>query len=93
MESSEHYHDLLVQGRMPRRLSAGEIVFNQGDHGDGMYVVRGGSAAAQRRPGDQDHRPAGTRRLSVRAAPGSTLPAANTVVTLRRARTAVAEAS
>ncbi len=51
MQSSDYYYDLLVQGRMPRRLSAGEIVFNQGERGDGMYVVRGGSV--ELRSGDR----------------------------------------
>jgi CRP-like cAMP-binding protein len=41
--STEHYYDLLAHGREPRTLTAGEVVFEQGDSGESLFVVRSGS--------------------------------------------------
>jgi CRP-like cAMP-binding protein len=46
------YYDLLVAGRPARSLTAGEVLFRQGDRGESMYVVREGSITL--RDGDRD---------------------------------------
>ncbi len=46
------YYDLLVVGRPARSLTAGEVLFRQGDRGESMYVVREGSIML--RDGDRD---------------------------------------
>lgn len=39
-----HYYELLAQGREPREVPAGEVIFEQGERGDeSMYLVREGS--------------------------------------------------
>ncbi|HTU97212.1 MAG TPA: cyclic nucleotide-binding domain-containing protein [Solirubrobacteraceae bacterium] len=43
--ADEEYYELLAHGREPRRVAAGEVIFSQGDAGDGMYVVREGSVS------------------------------------------------
>ena len=43
--SSDEYYDLLTRGQTPRDVPAGEVVFQQGEHGDRMYIVRDGSVA------------------------------------------------
>jgi CRP/FNR family transcriptional regulator, cyclic AMP receptor protein len=43
--SSDEYYDLLAHGQTPRSVPAGEVVFQQGEHGDRMYIVRDGSVA------------------------------------------------
>jgi len=44
-ESDEaRYYELLGHGREPRRIPAGEVIFQQGERGDeSMYVVQDGS--------------------------------------------------
>ena len=37
------YYELLVHGRAPRTFEAGEPIFQQGDHGESLYIVREGS--------------------------------------------------
>lgn len=41
--SSDEYYDLLARSQTPRNVQAGEVVFEQGEHGDRMYIVRDGS--------------------------------------------------
>lgn len=41
----EEYYDLLAHGQEPRRVPAGEAIFNQGDQGDGVYILRAGTVA------------------------------------------------
>jgi CRP-like cAMP-binding protein len=41
----DEYYELLARGRMPRSFRAGEVIFNQGDDADTMYLVREGSVA------------------------------------------------
>lgn len=41
--SDDEYYDLLVHRRPARSVPAGEVIFEQGEQGDGMYVVRDGS--------------------------------------------------
>lgn len=43
--SSDDYYELLVHGRTPRSVPAGEVIFGQGDAGEAMYVVREGAVA------------------------------------------------
>jgi CRP-like cAMP-binding protein len=43
IDSNAEYHDLLAHGRMPVSVPAGEIIFQKGDQGDGMYLLREGS--------------------------------------------------
>ena len=45
------YYNLLTEGRPARTFQAGERVFEKGDHGDAMYVVREGAVALR----DGDH--------------------------------------
>jgi CRP/FNR family cyclic AMP-dependent transcriptional regulator len=42
-ESNAEYYDLLAHGRMPVSIPAGEIIFQKGDPGEGMYLLREGS--------------------------------------------------
>jgi CRP/FNR family transcriptional regulator, cyclic AMP receptor protein len=44
-ESSDQYYDLLAHGRTPQSISAGKVIFDQGEQGDSMYIVREGSVA------------------------------------------------
>jgi CRP-like cAMP-binding protein len=44
-DNNAEYYDLLAHRRMPLSVPAGEIVFQQGDQGDGMYLLREGSIA------------------------------------------------
>jgi CRP/FNR family transcriptional regulator, cyclic AMP receptor protein len=39
----DQYYDLLTEGLVPRTFGAGELIFERGDRGDTMYVVREGS--------------------------------------------------
>lgn len=41
--SGDHYYELLAHGRVPRTLQAGDLIFEQGDPGDSLVVVREGS--------------------------------------------------
>jgi CRP-like cAMP-binding protein len=59
-ESSEQYYELLTEGRMPQRFAAGDVIFERGAPGDGMYVVRDGSVELR----------AGDRALETVTAPG-----------------------
>ena len=43
VRSIDHYYDLLAHGRSPRTLQANELIFDQGDPGDSLVVVREGS--------------------------------------------------
>jgi CRP-like cAMP-binding protein len=50
--SDDHeYYKLLTDSRPARRLQAGERVFEKGDRGDSMFVVRDGAVALK----DGDH--------------------------------------
>jgi CRP/FNR family transcriptional regulator, cyclic AMP receptor protein len=40
---NDEYYELLSEGRAPVTFQAGELIFEQGDPGDVMYVVRHGS--------------------------------------------------
>ena len=44
-QSSAEYYELLTHGQTPRSVPAGEVIFQQGDRGEGMYIVREGSVA------------------------------------------------
>jgi CRP/FNR family transcriptional regulator, cyclic AMP receptor protein len=50
-DNNADYYDLLAHGRMPLSVPAGEVIFQKGDQGDGMYLVREGSIAL--RDGDR----------------------------------------
>lgn len=41
--SGDDYYELLAHGRTPRRFQAGELIFEQGDQGESVYIVRDGS--------------------------------------------------
>lgn len=41
--STDHYFDLLAHGREPRAFGAGEAIFDKGDPGESLFVVREGS--------------------------------------------------
>lgn len=41
--TNDEYYDLLVHGRSPQTFQAGELIFEQGDDGESVYVVRDGS--------------------------------------------------
>jgi CRP-like cAMP-binding protein len=41
--STDQYYELLAHGRTPRTYQAGEVIFEQGDPGESLYVVREGS--------------------------------------------------
>jgi CRP/FNR family transcriptional regulator, cyclic AMP receptor protein len=41
--STHHYYDLLAHGRTPRSFATGELIFEQGDPGESLFVVREGS--------------------------------------------------
>ncbi|HLY50749.1 MAG TPA: cyclic nucleotide-binding domain-containing protein [Solirubrobacteraceae bacterium] len=43
--ATDEYYELLVHGRAARNFSAGEVIFDQGEPGDSMYIVRGGTVA------------------------------------------------
>ncbi|MGZ4167734.1 MAG: cyclic nucleotide-binding domain-containing protein [Solirubrobacteraceae bacterium] len=43
MTSTDHYYDLLAHGREPRSVGAGDVIFEQGDPGESLFVVREGS--------------------------------------------------
>ncbi len=45
------YYELLAEGRIPRTFAAGEVVFEKGDRGEGMFIVRSGSVSLK--DGDQ----------------------------------------
>jgi CRP/FNR family transcriptional regulator, cyclic AMP receptor protein len=49
--NDDEYYALLTEGRAPSTFQAGELVFEQGDRGDAMYVVRAGSV--ELRDGEQ----------------------------------------
>jgi CRP/FNR family transcriptional regulator, cyclic AMP receptor protein len=51
VESHEALYGLLGRAGEPQSFAAGDVVFNQGDHGDVMYVVIAGSV--QLRDGDR----------------------------------------
>jgi CRP-like cAMP-binding protein len=59
-DSRDHYYELLAHGRTPQHFAAGEVIFEQGDQGDGMYLVREGSVELK----------AGDRVIETLAAPG-----------------------
>ena len=44
-ERPDELYALLARAGEPRNLSAGEIIFEQGERGDRMYIVRDGSVA------------------------------------------------
>ncbi len=41
--STDRYYELLAHGRAARTFQAGELIFEQGDAGESLYVVREGS--------------------------------------------------
>jgi CRP/FNR family cyclic AMP-dependent transcriptional regulator len=41
--STDHYYELLAHGREPRTFAAGELIFEQRDPGESLFVVREGS--------------------------------------------------
>jgi CRP/FNR family transcriptional regulator, cyclic AMP receptor protein len=41
--STDHYYELLAHGREARALAAGEVIFERGDPGESLFVVRSGS--------------------------------------------------
>jgi CRP-like cAMP-binding protein len=41
--SDDDYYELLAHGRSPRTFQAGELIFEQGDQGESVYIVRDGS--------------------------------------------------
>lgn len=41
--SGDEYYELLAHGRTPRTFQAGELIFERGDEGECMYIVRDGS--------------------------------------------------
>ena len=41
--STDNYYDLLAHGRTPRSFAPGEVIFQQGDLGESLFVVREGS--------------------------------------------------
>jgi CRP-like cAMP-binding protein len=41
--SGDEYYELLAHGRTPRTFQAGELIFEQGDQGESVYIVRDGS--------------------------------------------------
>jgi CRP-like cAMP-binding protein len=43
----DEYYDLLARGRRATSFAAGEVIFEQGDGADSMYVVREGSVAVK----------------------------------------------
>jgi CRP/FNR family transcriptional regulator, cyclic AMP receptor protein len=43
--AADEYYELLGHGRAPRTFSAGEVIFREGEHGDSMLLVRGGTVA------------------------------------------------
>lgn len=43
----DEYYELLGRGRVPRSFPAGEVIFEQGDDADCMYVIREGSVAVK----------------------------------------------
>jgi CRP/FNR family transcriptional regulator, cyclic AMP receptor protein len=51
VESHEALYGLLGRAGEPKSFAAGDVVFNQGDHGDVMYVVVAGSV--ELRDGDR----------------------------------------
>jgi CRP/FNR family cyclic AMP-dependent transcriptional regulator len=48
----DRYFELLVSGRPLQSVTAGEVLFRQGDPGEAMYVVREGTIAL--RDGERD---------------------------------------
>jgi CRP/FNR family transcriptional regulator, cyclic AMP receptor protein len=51
IRNPEELYGLLMRVSEPRRFSAGEVIFEKGEPGDRMYVVREGSVALK--DGDQ----------------------------------------
>lgn len=49
--STDHYFDLLAHGREPRAYGAGGTIFEKGDAGESLFVVREGSV--ELRDGDR----------------------------------------
>jgi len=49
--STDHYYDLLAHGRTPESFAAGELIFDQGDPGESLFVVRSG--AVELKDGDR----------------------------------------
>ena len=56
----DEYYELLAHRRTVRTLTAGEVIFRQGDQADGIYVVREGSVGLKE----------GDRLIETVAAPG-----------------------
>ena len=52
LESPEQLYGLLARAGEPRSFSAGDVIFEQGEHGDKVYVVREGSVVLK--DGDRD---------------------------------------
>ncbi len=42
-EGSDQYYELLTEGRPPVRFAAGAVIFEQGEPGEMMYVLREGA--------------------------------------------------
>ena len=77
--------DPLEAGARTRSLAAGEIVFDEGDPGDSLYLVRSGSVELLRRG-------AGGMRCVARLGPGSLFGEQGTLVAgARRSRATIAQ--
>ncbi len=44
-ETNEELYRLLVHGRQHRKVAADEVIFREGDEGDGMFIVTSGTVA------------------------------------------------
>jgi CRP/FNR family cyclic AMP-dependent transcriptional regulator len=42
-EGLDQLYAMLAQAKPPRTIPAGEVIFDQGDEGDSMYLLHGGS--------------------------------------------------
>ena len=48
-QSSDEYYELLAHGRAARTFAADEVIFQQGEQGDSIFVVRDGSVTLKDR--------------------------------------------
>lgn len=60
VSTPDELYGLLARAGERRSYSDGEVIFEQGDHGDSMYIVKGGAVALK----------AGDRVIETVAAPG-----------------------
>src|SRR5258708_9109746 len=47
----KYYYDLLAHGRPTHAVAAGEVIFERGDHGESVYILREGTVSL--RDGDR----------------------------------------